>query len=161
MLNVRPHPDAVVENSSLAAMMPPEPTYELALPPPVISLNRSSSAQIHRMACTLRAIRPLRLRWSQGACPRSSSRRWCTRACGTSGDFPTATGRAFSLATGHDAFKVVCSSLTAPRANNETLIPISAGMGKGRELAGLIFENTLRGRRKHVWISTSTGAHPN
>lgn len=30
-----------------------------------------------------------------------------------------------------------------------------AGMGKGRQLAGLILENVLKGRRKHVWISTN------
>lgn len=30
-----------------------------------------------------------------------------------------------------------------------------AGMGKGRQLAGLILENSLKGRRKHVWVSTS------
>ena len=30
-----------------------------------------------------------------------------------------------------------------------------AGVGKGRQLAGIIFENWLAGRKKHVWISTS------
>lgn len=30
-----------------------------------------------------------------------------------------------------------------------------AGMGKGRQLAGLILENCLRGRKKHVWVSTN------
>ena len=29
-----------------------------------------------------------------------------------------------------------------------------AGMGKGRQLAGLILENLLAGRRKHVWVTT-------
>ena len=28
-------------------------------------------------------------------------------------------------------------------------------MGKGRQLAGLIFDNYNRGRKKHIWISTS------
>eukprot|EP00629_Pelagomonadales_sp_RCC1024_P016933 CAMPEP_0119262942 /NCGR_PEP_ID=MMETSP1329-20130426/2499_1 /TAXON_ID=114041 /ORGANISM="Genus nov. species nov., Strain RCC1024" /LENGTH=1313 /DNA_ID=CAMNT_0007262627 /DNA_START=179 /DNA_END=4117 /DNA_ORIENTATION=+ len=30
-----------------------------------------------------------------------------------------------------------------------------AGMGKGRQLSGLVLENVLRGRRKHVWVSTN------
>ena len=29
-----------------------------------------------------------------------------------------------------------------------------AGMGKGRQLAGLILENVLQGRKKHIWVST-------
>jgi P-loop containing NTP hydrolase pore-1 len=32
----------------------------------------------------------------------------------------------------------------------------SAGVGKGRQLAGLVLENTLKGRSKHVWISIGT-----
>ena len=30
-----------------------------------------------------------------------------------------------------------------------------AGMGKGRQLAGLILENVLAGRRKHIWCTTN------
>ena len=30
-----------------------------------------------------------------------------------------------------------------------------AGMGKGRQLAGLILENWLAGRKRHIWVSTS------
>jgi len=32
-------------------------------------------------------------------------------------------------------------------------------MGKGRQLAGLVHENVLRGRFKHVWFSTSNGSY--
>ena len=32
----------------------------------------------------------------------------------------------------------------------------SAGVGKGRQLAGITFENHLLGRKKHVWISCSS-----
>ncbi|KAJ1633961.1 P-loop containing NTP hydrolase pore-1-domain-containing protein [Pavlovales sp. CCMP2436] len=31
-----------------------------------------------------------------------------------------------------------------------------AGVGKGRQIAGVILDNTVRGRRKHLWFSTST-----
>ena len=35
------------------------------------------------------------------------------------------------------------------------LLGDGAGVGKGRQLAGLIVENWRAGRHKHVWISTS------
>ncbi|GAB4817714.1 hypothetical protein N2152v2_004760 [Parachlorella kessleri] len=31
-----------------------------------------------------------------------------------------------------------------------------AGVGKGRQVSGIILDNYVRGRRKHVWVSTST-----
>jgi hypothetical protein len=30
-----------------------------------------------------------------------------------------------------------------------------AGIGKGRQIAGVIFDNYVRGRKRHVWVSTS------
>lgn len=32
-----------------------------------------------------------------------------------------------------------------------------AGVGKGRQISGIVLDNYARGRRKSVWISTSTG----
>jgi hypothetical protein len=43
----------------------------------------------------------------------------------------------------------------ASRVRAGFFIGDGAGMGKGRGLAGLIYENVLRGRRKHVWVSAS------
>lgn len=31
-----------------------------------------------------------------------------------------------------------------------------AGVGKGRQIAGIVIDNYVRGRRKAVWVSTST-----
>jgi hypothetical protein len=31
-----------------------------------------------------------------------------------------------------------------------------AGVGKGRQLAAIIFENWIQGKRKHVWFSASS-----
>lgn len=31
-----------------------------------------------------------------------------------------------------------------------------AGVGKGRQIAGIILDNHARGRRRAVWLSTST-----
>ena len=34
-----------------------------------------------------------------------------------------------------------------------------AGVGKGRQIAGIILDNYVRGRRRAVWLSTSTVSH--
>lgn len=34
-----------------------------------------------------------------------------------------------------------------------------AGVGKGRQISGIILDNFARGRRKHVWFSTSSDLH--
>lgn len=34
-----------------------------------------------------------------------------------------------------------------------------AGVGKGRQISGIILDNYARGRRKAVWLSTSTDLH--
>ena len=31
-----------------------------------------------------------------------------------------------------------------------------AGVGKGRQVSGIILDSYARGRRQHVWVSTST-----
>ena len=34
-----------------------------------------------------------------------------------------------------------------------------AGVGKGRQISGIVCDNYCRGRTKHVWVSTSTDLH--
>lgn len=34
-----------------------------------------------------------------------------------------------------------------------------AGVGKGRQIAGIMLDNFARGRRRHVWLSTSSDLH--
>jgi hypothetical protein len=34
-----------------------------------------------------------------------------------------------------------------------------AGVGKGRQISGIILDNYARGRRRHVWLSTSSDLH--
>ena len=61
-------------------------------------------------------------------------------------DVPIATS------DGNDAM----SDVKAPVASRcGFLLGDSAGMGKGRTLAGFVVENISRGRKKHVWISVS------
>ena len=34
-----------------------------------------------------------------------------------------------------------------------------AGVGKGRQIAGIMLDNFARGRRRHIWMSTSSDLH--
>jgi hypothetical protein len=45
-ITIRPHPDPVVENSSLAAVSPPKPSYDVMLPSDVIQGVKLSSLQL-------------------------------------------------------------------------------------------------------------------
>jgi P-loop containing NTP hydrolase pore-1 len=44
-------------------------------------------------------------------------------------------------------------------ANAGYFLGDGTGVGKGRQLAGIIFENWLQKRRKHIWISASADLH--
>ncbi|GAB4836724.1 udp-glycosyltransferase [Ancistrocladus abbreviatus] len=100
----RPHPDPVVETSSLSAVQPPEPKYELSIKDELESSNALSCLQIETLvyACQ-RHLQHLQHRSRAG----------------------------FFIGDG-------------------------AGVGKGRTIAGLIWENWQHGRRKALWISVGS-----
>ena len=100
----RAHPDAVVENASLAAIRPPQPTYQLSPPRDVVEEGRLSAVQLETVLL---------------ACQR------------------------------HEAL------LPDGESRGGFFIGDGAGVGKGRQLAGLIYENWMKGRRRHIWVSTS------
>ncbi|KAL7546737.1 hypothetical protein ACHAWF_010073 [Thalassiosira exigua] len=109
------HPDPVVENSTLAAVVPPDITYNLAMPACIISEGKLSNLQLEAVVY---------------GCQRHQV------------DLPTAA---------------LDGNLMAKPAPTRAgfLLGDSAGMGKGRTLAGFVVENISRGRKKHVWISVS------
>ncbi|XP_010472790.1 PREDICTED: protein strawberry notch [Camelina sativa] len=96
-----PHPDPIVETSSLSAVQPPEPTYDLKIKE---ELERS------------KALSCLQIETLVYACQRHLQH----LADGTRAGFFVGDG---------------------------------AGVGKGRTIAGLIWENWKHGRRKALWIS--------
>lgn len=58
----------------------------------------------------------------------------------------------------------VPAHISGPVFLDHTRLPAStpppgdgAGVGKGRQISGIVLDNYARGRRKSVWISTSTG----
>ncbi|KAL6659053.1 hypothetical protein ACP70R_003093 [Stipagrostis hirtigluma subsp. patula] len=96
-----PHPDPVVETSSLSAVQPPEPTYDLTISGELEETNALSCLQIETIVY---------------ACQRHLHH------------LPTGARAGFFIGDG-------------------------AGVGKGRTIAGLIWENWQQGRRKALWIS--------
>ncbi|KAF3519151.1 hypothetical protein DY000_02064315 [Brassica cretica] len=99
-----PHPDPIVETSSLSAVQPPEPTYDLRIKEELEESKALSCLQIETLVY---------------ACQRHLQH----LADGTRAGFFVGDG---------------------------------AGVGKGRTIAGLIWENWKHGRRKALWISVGS-----
>uniref|UniRef100_R7W7P3 Uncharacterized protein n=1 Tax=Aegilops tauschii TaxID=37682 RepID=R7W7P3_AEGTA len=99
-----PHPDPVVETSSLSAVQPPEPTYELNIMDELDQTKTLSCLQIETIVY---------------ACQRHLHH------------LPTGDRAGFFVGDG-------------------------AGVGKGRTIAGLIWENWQQGRHKAVWVSVGS-----
>ncbi|XP_031115069.1 protein FORGETTER 1 isoform X1 [Ipomoea triloba] len=99
-----PHPDPVVETSSLSAVQPPEPTYDLKIKDELESSKTLSCLQIETLVY---------------ACQRHHQH------------LPNGDRAGFFVGDG-------------------------AGVGKGRTIAGLIWENWHHDRRKALWISVGS-----
>ncbi|KAA8523387.1 hypothetical protein F0562_009809 [Nyssa sinensis] len=99
-----PHPDPIVETSSLSAVQPPEPTYNLKIKDDLESSKALSCLQIETLVY---------------ACQRHLQH----------------------LQNG---------------ARAGFFVGDGAGVGKGRTMAGLIWENWHHGRRKALWISVGS-----
>ncbi|KAL5568778.1 hypothetical protein UlMin_025353 [Ulmus minor] len=99
-----PHPDPVVETSSLSAVQPPEPTYNLKIKKELEKSKTLSCLQIETLVYA------------------------CQRHLQT---LPNGARAGFFVGDG-------------------------AGVGKGRTIAGLIWENWRHGRRKALWISVGS-----
>ncbi|MCH99198.1 strawberry notch-like protein, partial [Trifolium medium] len=99
-----PHPDPIVETSSLSAVQPPEPTYNPKIMDKLESLKILSCLQIETLVY---------------ACQRHLQH------------IQSGARAGFFIGDG-------------------------AGVGKGRTIAGLIWENWQHGRKKALWISVGS-----
>mmetsp|Transcript_21181 Transcript_21181/g.47283 ORF Transcript_21181/g.47283 Transcript_21181/m.47283 type:complete len:1771 (-) Transcript_21181:242-5554(-) len=150
-----PHPDPVVENSSLAAVPPPDITYNLAMPADVIANGKLSDLQLE--AVVYGCMRHLKfLPTGEG---QRGNRFKNEGEQGADADFidnePVAVAGAADPTEGRNAAQQLPPKQEiACRAG--FLLGDGAGMGKGRTLAGFVLENVCRGRKKHVWVSVSS-----
>jgi len=149
----RNHPDPVVENATLAAVSPPDITYNLAMPANIIDEGKLSNLQLEAVVygCQRHMLdlpKPPSYTMSR---PLKSGKENAqhTMPNGTKVDGVDVKGGVKILPD--EGLK-----REPPAVRAGFLLGDGAGMGKGRTLAGFVVENIARGRKKHVWVSVSS-----
>ena len=121
----RPHPTRLVQSAAMASVAPPKPNYRPRLPANLVSDAVLSDAQLESIIYAGEAH----------------------------SGFLTGAWRVDA------SFEIVTAALDdaedAVRFRRGWFCGDGTGAGKGREVAGIILDNWLRGRRRAVWVSLS------
>jgi hypothetical protein len=119
------HPTRLVQSAAMASVAPPKPSYRPHLPPNVIAGSLLSDAQIESVVYA--------------------------------GD--THAGYLAGAWTVDETFDVVSAAPDdaegAVRFRRGWFLGDGTGAGKGRQVAGILLDNWLKGRRRALWISKS------
>jgi len=123
--NAHAHPTPLTQSAALASVTPPKPAYRPHLPPHLVSDGALSDAQLESIV------------YAGEAHQRFIGGRFVRRAgTGEVGEARDDDENTFRLRMGY-------------------FIGDGTGCGKGRQLAGVVMDNWIKGRRKAVWISKS------
>jgi len=121
----KPHPTPLVQSAAMAAVASPKPSYRPLLPDAIIAEGLLSDAQIESVIYAGEAH----------------------------------SGHLAGAWRVDETFDVVSAALegaeNAVRFRRGWFLGDGTGCGKGRQVAGIILDNWLQGRRRAIWISKS------